>query len=47
MRSPAAVAPAPNRYQIGLDKNPANYAPLTPLELPRLDRRRLSRTAPP
>ena len=31
-----------NQYNIGLDKTPANYVPLTPAELPRAQRRRLS-----
>ena len=25
------TSPAPNRYEVDLDKNSANYAPLTPL----------------
>ncbi len=33
------MSAAQNQYSIGLDKTPANYVPLTPLELPRAQRR--------
>ncbi len=33
-----------NQYNVGLDKTPANYVPLSAAELPRAQRRRLSRS---